>query len=58
MLPASGVTGDKRIPTRSLPQMSTMAWVTSSVRRARFSIEPPYRPVRLLVESRRNWSSR
>lgn len=39
---------------RSLPQTPLTAANTSSNRRARFSMAPPYRPLRLLQPSRRN----
>ena len=41
-------------PTRSPPQTSTTALVTSIVRRQRFSTEPPYWSVRKFVSSFKN----
>jgi hypothetical protein len=37
----AGVTGDRRMPVTPPPMASTTARITSSSRRARFSIEPP-----------------
>lgn len=50
--------GEMRIPTRSAPTAATTACATSRGNRARFSTEPPYSSVRMLVLVCKNWSSR
>ena len=37
----AGVTGEMRMPVRSAPASAATALATSSISRARFSIEPP-----------------
>jgi hypothetical protein len=48
----------KRMPTLSLPMDLMAASATSSTKRARFSIEPPYRSVRWFELGRMNCSNR
>ncbi|MNT56079.1 hypothetical protein D3C72_1933590 [compost metagenome] len=57
MAPADD-TGERRTPVRSAPISFATAAVTSSNRRARFSMEPPYASVRVLAPSLMNCSSR
>src|ERR1700761_7438887 len=50
--------GLRRIPVLVAPIRSMTALTTSSPKRERFSMEPPYSSVRLLHTSWRNWSTK
>jgi hypothetical protein len=57
-IPLKVMPGDSRSAVRSGPMASLTASTTSTVKRRRPAIEPPYASVRRLVESARNWWSR
>jgi hypothetical protein len=46
------------MPVLSAPMAEVTAFMTSSGKRARFSIDPPYASVRMFTLSCRNWSIR